>query len=123
DESLQDVLLQIINLKRNANAKALFLQATENFAPTSCSVKVGWKSGSAINFHCKFVKNGTGTALSAIENGIENANEIKHFIYGLNPKIFRFYPELAIDEIEPNCFFLSFTLLRNAQAKRKKQVR
>ncbi len=122
-ETLQQVLNELLHIKRNAKMRTLFLAATEGLKPKNCSVKIGWKSGTAINFHFKFAKGGTETVFSAIEKGIENANEIKYFIYGLNPKIFQFHPELCFDEIEPGYFFLSFTLLRDAKAKRKKKVR
>ncbi len=85
--------------------------------PSNCSVKIGWKSGSAISFDCVFEKNGAGDVFEEIEKGIENAGEIVFFIYGLNPKVFYYNPQLTFDELKPGKFFISFKLKRDAKVK------
>ncbi len=112
-ENLSDIIKQVLDEKRNTKARKQFLKATKNLKPASCKVKVGWRSGSGIVFTCLFVKDGNGELFTEIEKGIENVNEIKHFIYGLNPKKFHFNPKLVFDELKPNQFFIEFKLLRN----------
>ena len=116
-ETLADVIKQIFEHKRNTKARNLFVEATKNLKPASCKVKVGWRSGSAVSFDCLFEKNGNGEIFAEIEKGIENKNEIKYFIYGLNPKIFHFYPEMTFDELKPNHLFLAFKLKRDGTIK------
>jgi len=112
-EKLSDVLRQIIYQRQNTKNRKLFLEATKDLKPASCKVKIGWRSGSAIAFNCIFEKNGDGDVLTEIEKGVENANEIVYFIYGLNPKIFHFYPDMVFDELKPNIFYFRFKLKKD----------
>jgi len=118
-ETLADVIKQIFEHKRNTKARNLFVEATKNLKPASCKVKVGWRSGESIGFVCIFEKNGDSEIFTEIEKGIENKNEIKHFIYGLNPKIFHFNPIMSVDEFKPNQHFIEFKLIRNETRQRK----
>ncbi len=116
-ETLSDVIKQVVYKKRNKKARKLFLQATTELKPDSCIVKIGWVSGKYISFNCYFEKNGNSEIFNEIEKGVENQNEIKSFIYGLNPKIFQFYPKMTFDEIKPNQLYLRFKLKRNVKIK------
>jgi len=116
-ESLSDVIKQVLYKKRNSKDKELFLASVKDLKPASCKVKVGWHSGNAIDFACYFEKNGESEIFTEMEKGIENPEEIKHFIYGLNPKVFQFYPEMTFDELFPNQLFISFKLKRDGKIK------
>ena len=112
-ENLADVIRQVLEKKRNKKARKLFQKAVKGLKPASCKVKVGWRSGEYISFDCLFKKGNSGEIFTEIEKDIENAGEIKHFIYGLNPKKFHFNPKMVFDELKPNHFFLAFKLIRN----------
>ncbi len=112
-ETLSDVIKQVLYKKRNKKARKLFLQATKKLKPDSCIVKVGWRSGEYISFDCYFEKNGKNEIFAEIEKGIKNHDEIKHFIYGLNPKVFHYNPKMIFDEIKPNQLYLAFKLIGN----------
>ncbi len=116
-EHLADVLKQIIYTKRNTKHRNQFLEAVKDLKPASCTVKIGWQSGSAIAFNCIFEKNGDGEIFTEIEKGVENPHEITYFIYGLNPKVFHFYPKMVFDELKPNTFYVRFKLKKDAKVK------
>ncbi len=116
-ETLSDVIKQVLNKKRNKKARKLFTKATKDLKPANCVVKIGWITGDSIGFVCMFKKKGQGEIFSEIEKGIKNPDEIKHFIYGLNPKIFHFNPKMFFDEIKSNQLFLEFKLIRNESEK------
>jgi len=113
-ESLAEVLQQVVYAKRNTKHRNLFLEAIKDLKPAGCEVKIGWTSGSDIAFDCLFYKHGDSDIFDAIEKGVDNADEIVFFIYGLNPKVFHFYPDMAFDELKPDTFFLRFKLKRDA---------
>lgn len=109
-ERLANVIAGIFAEEQNKKARNKFLDATDELHPASCKVKIGWIAGESITFNCTFEKNGNGEIFEEIEKGIENPNEILHFIYGLNPRTFHFLPETKVDECKPNHLFLIFKL-------------
>lgn len=122
-ERLAEVINEIFNAKQNTKTRKLFAEHVKDLKPAACQVRIGWRSGKEIGFNCLFEKNGTDDVFDAVEKGIENADEIKYFIYGLNPKKFQFLPETFVDELYPGKCFLIFKLIGNETRKRKKQVR
>ena len=113
-ETLADVIKEIVYLKKNTKTRNLFFEKIGDLKPKSCIVKFGLTIGKEIGFDCFFEKNGEGDIFTEIEKGIPNPNEIKFFLYGLNPEKFHFNPDMVIDDQTPNILYVSFKLKNDA---------
>ncbi len=119
-ESLSDVIREIIKKPGNAKVRKLFYETISNLKFSECEIHTGWISGEYIVFDCLFTKGGNTDFFNLFEKTIKNKSEIFAFISGLNPNIFYYNSSMTFNELRPNQYFISFKLLKNDVAKKRK---